>query len=150
MLRTTKSRRIGAVFASVALATGVLAGCSSTTTASPTGNSADPAAQAASVQVVDAAAFQQAIADGAKVIDVRTPAEFATGHIEGAVNLDIAGPDFAAEIAALDPQQDYAVYCRSGNRSAVASAQMADIGITSIVDLGTGIGGWQAANYPVV
>lgn len=149
MLRTTKSRRIGAVFASVTLATGVLVGCSSTTTTSPT-DSTDAAAQAGGVQVVDAAAFQQAITDGAKVIDVRTPAEFAAGHIEGAVNLDIAGPDFAAQIAALDPKQDYAVYCRSGNRSAVASAQMADIGITSIVDLGTGIGGWQAAGYPVV
>lgn len=62
------------------------------------------------------------------VIDVRTPAEFASGHLEGAVNIDVQSPDFAQQIMALDPTGDYLVYCRSGNRSSQAIAQMTQMG----------------------
>jgi len=62
------------------------------------------------------------------IIDVRTPAEFATGHLDGAVNIDVQSPDFAAQIMELDPNGDYFVYCRSGNRSGQAIAQMSQMG----------------------
>lgn len=62
------------------------------------------------------------------VIDVRTPAEFASGHLEGAVNIDVQSPDFAQQIMALDPTGEYLVYCRSGNRSSQAIAQMTQMG----------------------
>ena len=51
------------------------------------------------------------------LIDVRTPKEFALGHIEGAINIDFLAPNFWAEIKNLDPNQSYFVYCRSGRRS---------------------------------
>lgn len=54
------------------------------------------------------------------VIDVRTPAEFAQGHLAGAINLDLMAPDFHEQIARLDPHRTYYLYCRSGNRSGQA------------------------------
>ena len=131
----------------LALSAALLTGCSSTTdTAADTAT----AEQSAGAAVVDPAAFQQAIDNGAEVIDVRTPAEYAAGHIDGAVNIDIASPDFAAQVSALDPSAPYAVYCRSGNRSASALAEMAAVGMTGSYHLGGGIGAWQSAGGEVV
>lgn len=70
------------------------------------------------------------------VIDVRTPAEFASGHLKGAVNIDLSSPNFSSQIAALDPAGKYVVYCRSGNRSATATSYMKDAGITQVTDAG--------------
>lgn len=146
---TARSQRwgAGALVLSLALSAALLTGCSSSTdTATTSGTSTE---QTTGVAVVDPAAFQQAITDGAEVIDVRTPAEFAEGHIEGAVNIDIASPDFATQIGALDPKKSYAVYCRSGNRSGVATTQMVNDGFTSVTDLGGGIVAWESAGYPI-
>lgn len=70
------------------------------------------------------------------VIDVRTPSEFASGHLKGAVNIDLSDVDFASQIAALDATTKYVVYCRSGNRSATAVSYMEDAGITQVTDAG--------------
>ena len=72
----------------------------------------------------------------ATIIDVRTPAEFADGRVEGAVNFDVQSADFEASLASLDKNAEYIVYCRSGNRSAIAVQIMAEAGITKVVDLG--------------
>jgi rhodanese-related sulfurtransferase len=87
---------------------------------------------------------------GVTVIDVRTPEEFAQSHIQGAVNYNVEGPDFANQIAALDPAGIYAVYCQSGNRSQSAVAQMSSVGIENIFELESGITGWENAGFPVV
>lgn len=71
------------------------------------------------------------------IIDVRTPEEFAAGHLAGALLLDFKSESFGAEIAELDPSLSYIIYCRSGNRSAQAAVRMRDIGITNITDLGS-------------
>ncbi len=84
------------------------------------------------------------------VIDVRTPEEFAQGHIDGAVNYNLQGPDFANQVMGLDPAGVYAVYCQSGNRSQVAVSQMSSMGINSIFELESGITSWEDAGFPVV
>lgn len=71
----------------------------------------------------------------AAIIDVRTPEEFAAGHVQGARNIGLADPTFAEDIAALPSTGTYLVYCRSGNRSAQAAAAMEAIGL-SVVDGG--------------
>ena len=71
------------------------------------------------------------------IIDVRTPEEFAAGHLEGAVLIDIKAASFDSKIAALDPDASYIVYCRSGNRSALAVERMRGAGIDDITDLGS-------------
>ena len=100
------------------------------------------------VSTVTAAEAATAIDEGATVIDVRTPAEFAAGHIPDAVNIDVESGSFADEIADLDQAETYVVYCRTGRRSALAADQMAEAGFTSVKDLG-GLSSWANAGYPV-
>ena len=73
----------------------------------------------------------------AAVIDVRTPAEFTSGHLEGALNFDIQGMTFMEEMATLDPDATYLVYCRSGSRAAAAVDTMKSIGIDNVTNLGS-------------
>lgn len=74
---------------------------------------------------------------GATVIDVRTPAEYAEGHLDGAVNIDVQDQAlFEAALTDLDPDAAYVVYCRSGNRSAAATAQMVAAGFSDVTDAG--------------
>ncbi len=72
----------------------------------------------------------------AVVLDVRTPQEFAAGHLDGAELLDFNSGDFAAAIPNLDPGDEYFVYCRSGNRSGQAVAMLEDAGFDNVTDLG--------------
>jgi phage shock protein E len=94
------------------------------------GGSAGPA-----IQKVDAGTAV-AMLDARTVIDVRTPQEFAAGHLAGARNVDVEAADFASKISSLDKDAPYLVYCHSGRRSAMAAAQMAAAGFTDIVDGG--------------
>ena len=70
------------------------------------------------------------------VIDVRTPGEFAEGHLDGAVNLDLEGGVFEQQFSKLSKDGTYSIYCRSGRRSAVAVQMMKDAGYTFVIDLG--------------
>lgn len=129
----TRSLRV-ALLAIVAAVT--LSACSSETQAPASAPEFDGAH-------VDAAVFVAATeVEGVTVIDVRSPEEFAQGHIPGAVNINVEGADFAAQVAALDPEAYYAVYCRSGNRSRVAIEFMTQAGVTKTVGLEGGIGAW--------
>ncbi len=92
---------------------------------------------------VTAAQFAAAADEpGVTIIDVRTPAEFAEGHLPDAVNIDVSAPGFEAAVAQLDPDADYAVYCRSGSRSRAAIDLMTGVGVTHTVGLEGGIGAW--------
>lgn len=77
------------------------------------------------------------VGDDAILLDVRTAEEYATGHLEGAQLLDFNGGEFAAAIPSLDPEAEYFVYCRSGNRSGQAIALMEQAGFTKLANLGS-------------
>lgn len=87
---------------------------------------------------------------GTVVLDVRTPAEFAGGHLPKAQMIDFKASDFATKIEALDKTATYAVYCRSGSRSNAAMQQMAAAGFKNVYDLSGGIGAWQTMGGPMV
>ncbi len=132
MQKTTLIRRISIAAASLVAAV-TLAACGS----------------GAAVTTVDAPTFAKEIqTTGVTLVDVRTPAEFAAGHIAGAININLEG-DFSAGIAKLDKSKTYAVYCHSGSRSGVATQDMADAGFTSIYNLDGGIIAWQQAGGPL-
>ena len=78
---------------------------------------------ACATQTEDPAAY-------AAIIDVRTPEEWATGHLEGAVRIGIADADFAQQLDTLDKAADYYIYCRSGNRAGQAIDYMTSAGFT--------------------
>ncbi len=127
----------------------LVAGC---TTAPAGTTSVAPAASApANGATLDAKQFAAALQrPGTVVLDVRTPAEFAQGHLKGAVNVDVENPAFTATMAGKDKAASYAVYCRSGNRSQVALDLMTKAGFTSTYHLGGGIGAWRGAGFEVV
>ncbi|MFW2381066.1 MAG: rhodanese-like domain-containing protein [Acidimicrobiales bacterium] len=84
------------------------------------------------------------------VLDVRTPEEFSEVHLEGATLVDFYDEDFADQLAALDPDVPYLVYCRSGNRSGQATALMQDLGFADVANVDGGITAWVDAGLPVV
>ena len=88
--------------------------------------------------------------DGLVVLDVRTPEEFAEGHLEDAVMLDFYEADFAEQLAELDPDAPYLLYCRSGNRSGQTADLMRELGFTDVADVDGGIVAWAEAGLPIV
>jgi thioredoxin 1 len=84
----------------------------------------------------------------APVLDVRTPEEFAGGHIAKAVNVDWNGADFEKEIAGLDKKKPVFVYCLSGGRSGSAAKMMRDAGFSSVFELNGGMIRWRSEGQP--
>lgn len=84
------------------------------------------------------------------LVDVRTPSEFASGHLEGAINIDVQSADFEARVSELDPNGEYVVYCRSGNRSGQAIDRMEALGFTNPVNAGSVDGASNATGVAVV
>lgn len=82
------------------------------------------------------------------VIDVRTPEEYAEGHLPWASNVDWKSPDFLQQVEAAYPKQaPLAVYCRSGRRSAEAAEALTNAGYT-VSNLQGGYLAWTAAGKP--
>lgn len=139
--------------------TAILAACG--------GSGSDDSEPAAEVQVSDSAAPVDAagirvtspaeaaatIADAPDdlvILDVRTQEEFDEGHLDGAIMIDFYRDDFREQLAQLDPDVPYVLYCRSGNRSGQASAIMSDLQFTSVEDVDGGIVSWVDAGLPIV
>ena len=99
----------------------------------------------------DVQEFAELIADSnVVVLDVRTAAEFAEGHIQRAILIDQGQSDFMEKAkATLPTDKTIAVYCRSGRRSANAAGRLADAGY-KCVNLKGGIIAWKKANMPVI
>lgn len=135
----------------------VVAGCSADAESSPTGadavTSTSPTSSTPGVRVIDidrAAELHQDLTKGLVVLDVRTPEEFATGHLAGAVMIDFNGPEFEAQIDVLDRDTPYLLYCRSGNRSGQARALMEQLGFVDVADIDGGILAWEQAGLATV
>lgn len=71
------------------------------------------------------------------VLDVRTADEYAGGHLKDAQLLDFNAGEVAAAIPTLDPEAEYVVYCRSGNRAGQAIKLMEQAGFTNVTNLGS-------------
>ena len=124
-------KKVIAILASALL----LAGCSTSSTAT------DLSVSEFSTKVTE---------PGVITLDVRTPGEFSEGHIEGALLVDFQSGNFENEIASLDKNQTYAVYCRSGNRSGQAVKVMSEAGFTKLYNLDGGVIDWANTGLPLV
>ena len=101
-------------------------------------------------QDVDSADFQELVQSGDGILlDVRTPEEFAAGHLEGATLIDVTKPDCISKINLLPKEQPIYIYCRVGSRSAAAADYMAKIGFTKLYNLQDGITDWHQRGLPV-
>ena len=84
------------------------------------------------------------------ILDIRTPGEYQSGHLEEAVMIDYYSKSFVNEIDRLDKEKSYLVYCRSGNRSAGTMDLLKKLQFQRIYHLASGINGWISAGLPLV
>ena len=95
--------------------------------------------------VLPVEAYQEKLAANEEVqlLDVRTPKEYEAGHIGGAVNINYFDEDFLSQVEQrFDKGKPVMLYCRSGNRSAKATAAMKEAGFEKIYDLQGGFNQW--------
>jgi rhodanese-related sulfurtransferase len=84
------------------------------------------------------------------ILDIRTPAEFKAGHIEGATRIDYYSKEFLNQMQALDKNKTYLIYCRSANRTTRTLYLIKDMGFEAVYNMGQGIRGWLQNGFPVV
>jgi rhodanese-related sulfurtransferase len=104
-------------------------------------------AAAARLQIreLDANGVKRLIADGATVIDVREPEEFAAGHIPGAINVRASILSQQAPRILKDPSHAVVVVCTGGNRSALAALELQGLAYTQVASLQAGLRAWPDA-----
>ena len=83
------------------------------------------------------------------LLDIRTAPEVAESHISGAVALDFYSPTFQDNLAEIEREITYLIYCRTGNRSGQTMALMEDLGFERVFDLDGGIRAWTNSGYAV-
>ena len=98
--------------------------------------------QPPTVEVIEKSKYQSFVEQGYTIIDVRTPKEYAQGHIPGAQNIDVRAETFITEIQELSKSDTLLVYCRSGRRSLYAAQVMVSFGFKKIYDLDGGFLNW--------
>lgn len=104
-----------------------------------------------SIVSVSANEFENEIKnDSVQLLDVRTPQEYADGHIEGALNINVQNDDFQ-QLAEKELSKDSTVlvYCRSGRRSLDAAEILTKLGY-KVINLKGGIIEWKENGLPVV
>ncbi len=106
---------------------------------------ASAAREAGGFQEVNAGHFNKHRSDGAVVLDVRSPDEFAKGHVPGAINLDINAPGFASKVSDFDKAKPILVNCHVGSRGVIAAAELAKLGFKTVCNLEGGLAAWEKA-----
>lgn len=84
------------------------------------------------------------------VLDVRTPEEHAEGYLESSRLLDLRSGEFEAAVPSFDPDANYLIYCKSGNRAGQAAERMNAAGINNVTNLGSLQDAFDATGQPIV
>lgn len=122
-----------------------------TMTACNAQSSGDASGQEGVYQVLNVDEYEKQISgDEVLIVDVRTPNEYNSGHIEGAVLVDVTAGSFDQKIQEYDKNQAVYIYCRSGSRSAGAMRKMKAMGFTEVYDLRGGVINWSKNGKPLV
>ena len=79
--------------------------------------------------------FKTLVANGALIVDVRTPEEYKSGHIKGSVNIPL--DSIPSQLAKFKNKKHIIVFCRSGNRSSQAKSYLEQNGFANVVNGGT-------------
>lgn len=102
------------------------------------------------IKSIDADEFDSLIQQGYKIIDVRTPAEHREARIENSILADIYSPDFKRAVEKLDKEDNFLIYCRSGNRSRTACDFLMKWGFKNVINLSGGIISWVNAGKEII
>ena len=84
------------------------------------------------------------------VLDIRTPGEYHSGHLQDSILIDFYSKTFSDQINRLDRQKSYLIYCRSGNRSSKSLNLFKELNFPKIYHLSSGINGWKSEGLPMV
>lgn len=105
--------------------------------------------QSENIKTIGSSAFAEKlnITQEPQILDVRTPEEFASQHIDNATNVNWNDKDFATKAATFDKSKPVFVYCLSGGRSKKASQKLQELGFTTIYELDGGIMKWNAEGF---
>ncbi|MBL7885989.1 MAG: thioredoxin [Flavobacterium sp.] len=97
-------------------------------------------------ETIDATVFAEKLKATAnlQIVDVRTPDEFNSKHLDNAININFNSPNFQSEISKLDKMKPTFVYCLSGGRSSAAIAKMKELGFTEVYNMKGGMMKWNA------
>lgn len=111
----------------------------------------NPQQQVYNITAIEAFALIKANTDNPDfiIIDVRTPAEYARGHIDKAVLVNYSSANFREEIGKFDRNKKYLIYCQTGGRSAGARNIMKELGFFEIYNMNAGITDWLSQGFPV-
>lgn len=108
-------------------------------------------AQPKGMRDIDVAEATKLIAEGGwEVVDVRTPEEFAEGHLKDASNINYFDDDFRKSLDELPKDKSYIMYCHSGNRSGKAHKIMKELGFETVFNLKGGMTAWKRSGGEVV
>jgi rhodanese-related sulfurtransferase len=140
----TLERLMYRAFASL-LAILLIAGCASASSPEPSVAGASPTpGMAATISVADAAVLRD---DGAVIVDVREPDEWAAGHIPGAILIPLG--ELASRLGDVPSNRPIVVVCRSGNRSAEGRDILLGAGFPAVTSLDGGMNDWANAGMPI-
>ena len=107
------------------------------------------AAEIRETSIDEAAALLRQTPAGLTIVDIRTPEEFRSGHLPGAVNMDFFGPRFEMQVDSLPQGAPVLLYCRTGNRSSQALPHFAQSAAGTVYHLSHGISAWMQSGHPV-
>ncbi len=133
-------RSIRSLFPALVAVTLVVSAC---------GGATDTDSRLELTSVADVAEIVASSPEELVILDIRTPEEFAAGHLAGAINIDYYAADFEARLGDLDLDVPYVMYCNSGNRSGNTLPLMDSIGFAEVYELDGGIQAWLSAGEPV-
>lgn len=128
----------------------LLAGCGSNPPPPPATENSEPSQIARRIPLEEAYQLVQRRKHDQTfvILDVRTPEEYARGHIPQAVNTDYYAQTFKTELGKLDKNHTYLIHCAVGGRSAKALQLMKQMRFQEVYEVKAGFRGWQAAGYP--
>lgn len=105
----------------------------------------------AAIREVSLDEARRLIQNGATVLDVREPGEFAAGHLPGAMNIPRGLLEFklAGTPELNDPRRPILVYCKTSGRAALATVVLQTMGVANAVSLAGGFDAWAAEDLPI-
>lgn len=87
---------------------------------------------------------------GLMILDVRTPQEYQSGHLEGAINLDYYSYGFPDSLRSLDKNSTYIIYCKGGVRSTEVLEMMKALGFKEVYNILGGLAQWSNEGLPMI
>ena len=84
------------------------------------------------------------------ILDIRTPGEFQSGHLQSAILIDFYSQTFADQLSRLDKEKKFLIYCRTGNRSTKSLEIFKKLKFQNVYHMASGISAWQSEGFAVV